>query len=363
MIFDSIRIDRRAFGAAALAALMLAVGCTQSHDPGERLYISNERGDSLVAIDPKAGTVVERLRLGQRPRGLLLSPDGTHLYVAVSGTPVPDPNPDQVASPPSDPAADGIVVLDLKSLKVERVLQVGRDPSTFALSPDGRTLYVANEDDGAVSAVAVDGSGKRLSVKVGKEPLGVAVTADGDRLFVACAGSNRLMMLNAHTLRPLGRLKLEGRPHGLLLSRDGSTLFVTIEDDGQLAFVSAEDGTLTKRIDIAREGDKLKAIGMAEGPDGHVFVTTGDDSMVAEIDPSPGKIVRLIDHVGDQPWGIALTADGQALVTANGSSNDVTVIDRVTGKILRKFHSGDGPWGVAGPALRQMTTSRLPLRD
>jgi YVTN family beta-propeller protein len=134
MMFDSIRIR-----ALALTALLLAAGCTQSHDPGERLYVSNERGDSVVAIDPNAGRVVERLRLGQRPRGLQLSPDGTHLYVAVSGTPVPDPNPDQVTSPPSDPAADGIVVLDLKSGKVERVLQVGRDPSTFTLSPDGRT--------------------------------------------------------------------------------------------------------------------------------------------------------------------------------------------------------------------------------
>jgi hypothetical protein len=40
---------------------------------------------------------------------------------------------------------------------VARTLKAGSDPETFVLSPDGRTLFVSNEDAGAISAVPVNG--------------------------------------------------------------------------------------------------------------------------------------------------------------------------------------------------------------
>ena len=37
-------------------------------------------------------------------------------------------------------------VVDLASRKLVRVLQTGQDPESFDLSPDGKTLYVSNEE-------------------------------------------------------------------------------------------------------------------------------------------------------------------------------------------------------------------------
>ena len=91
-------------------------------------------------------------------------------------------------------------------------------------------------------------------------------------------------------------------------------------------------------------------MGMVESPDGHLFVTTGRYGAVLEVDPQGGTIVRTIEHVGARPWGIALTADGATLVTANGASGDVSLISRTSGKIIRKLNAGVGPWGVAGGA-------------
>jgi len=51
--------------------------------------------------------------------------------------------------------------------------------------------------------------------------------------------------------------------------------------------------------------------------------------------------------VGERPWGIALTADGRKLYTANGISNDVSVIDTTTNKVTGTIKAGDGPWGIA----------------
>ena len=55
----------------------------------------------------------------------------------------------------------------------------------------------------------------------------------------------------------------------------------------------------------------------------------------------------MLIPVGQRPWGIALTPDGRKLYTANGVSNDVTVIDTGTNKVVATLKAGDGPWGIA----------------
>jgi YVTN family beta-propeller protein len=64
------------------------------------------------------------------------------------------------------------------------------------------------------------------------------------------------------------------------------------------------------------------------------------------IDPSGKRIMRTFP-VGRRPWGIALTPDGRTLVTANGASDDVSIVEAATGKIIGTVKAGRGPWGVA----------------
>jgi YVTN family beta-propeller protein len=51
--------------------------------------------------------------------------------------------------------------------------------------------------------------------------------------------------------------------------------------------------------------------------------------------------------VGQRPWGIALTPDGSKLYTANGPSNDVSVVDTKTLQVIKTIPVGKIPWGVA----------------
>ena len=52
-------------------------------------------------------------------------------------------------------------------------------------------------------------------------------------------------------------------------------------------------------------------------------------------------------EVGQRPWGIALTPDGRKLYTANGPSNDVSVVDTEKLQVIKKIPVGKIPWGVA----------------
>ena len=51
--------------------------------------------------------------------------------------------------------------------------------------------------------------------------------------------------------------------------------------------------------------------------------------------------------VGARPWGIGISPDGTRLYTANGPSNDVTVVDAKSLRVITKIKAGNSPWGVA----------------
>ncbi len=335
---------RHWISAPCILALM---ACSAGKEGAEPLYVSLERGDAVAVVDPASGTVIHRIAAGKRPRGLIISPDGTRLYVAVSGSPIGGPNVDESKLPPPDRGSDGIAVIGLPGGKVERVLAAGNDPETFALSPDGQTIYVSNEDTGTVTAVSTQGAGPNRSTKVGKEPEGVAITPDGAHLFVACEESDYVAMLDAHTMALVKTVPIAGRPRSIVISADGKSAYVTVEIAGRLDILSAADGSVVRQIDLARGDKAVRPMGIVEGPGGHLFVTTGRDGAVLEVDPAAGTIVRRVAAVGARPWGIGMTADQRWLATANGPSGDIALIDRATGKIDKTIKVGEGPWGIA----------------
>lgn len=102
---------------------------------GQFVFVSNGNNDCISVIDIVKDTVIKNLflspdkRLGQLrgiiPFGLALSPDHKTLFVAESGI-------------------NAVGVIDVESLTVKGHIPVGWFPSKIALSPDGKFLIVAN---------------------------------------------------------------------------------------------------------------------------------------------------------------------------------------------------------------------------
>ncbi|HEV2715052.1 MAG TPA: hypothetical protein VGU64_07270, partial [Terriglobales bacterium] len=67
---------------------------------------------------------------------------------------------------------------------------------------------------------------------------------------------------------------------------------------------------------------------------------------VAVIDTEKNEVATTIP-VGNRVWSIALDPSGTKLYTANGASNDVSIVDLKSRKELRRIKAGDGPWGIA----------------
>ena len=122
---------------------------------GYRVYVTNETTGDLSIIDGTTLAVLATIPLGKRPRGIHASPDNKTIYVALSGSPNAPPGVDESKLPPPDKSADGIGVFDVEQNKIVKVIPGGSDPENFAISQDGKTLYVSNEDAAGISFVDV----------------------------------------------------------------------------------------------------------------------------------------------------------------------------------------------------------------
>src|SRR4030095_3323754 len=68
-------------GIALLSLAMLGGAASAAAEP--MVYVSNERSNNVTVIDAASDKVVATIPVGNRPRGIGVSPDGKTIYVAL----------------------------------------------------------------------------------------------------------------------------------------------------------------------------------------------------------------------------------------------------------------------------------------
>jgi YVTN family beta-propeller protein len=316
-------------------------------NPGSYLvYVTNEGSGDVSVVDPVAMTELKRISIGKRPRGLVASPDGKTLYVAVSGSPVAGPGVDESKLPPPDKAADGIMVIDLATLKIVRTLRGISDPEQIAISPDGSRLYVASEDSGRL--ITMDLTGKILqTLAVGGQPEGIRVSPDGLTMLATSEEDNTVAVLT----KPSAATSFsESRRVGVGLRPRNAAFLSTTR-----AVVPGEFDASLSVLDIAAGTRKIITLSKSDRPmgvvrlDSHtILASTGRGGRVVrvDVDAAPADVITGAVAVGARPWGLALTADHARAFTANGPSDDIAAIDPKTMAVIGRVKVGTGPWGV-----------------
>jgi YVTN family beta-propeller protein len=333
---------RPRFIGVCVVALLLSTPAARAG----RAYVSNEDDQSISVLDTDKAVVVGTVEVGKRPRGLKLSPDGAHLYVAVSGMPKCGPNvsDEECAKKKRDLAADGIADIDTATLKVSRMLKVGTDPEQFDVSADGKRLFISNEDAGTLSVFDVGKSAILSKVPVGKEPEGARVGPDGKWVLVTSEVGNAVTILDTSSFKPLWSLAVGKRPRDAAFTADGKIAYITCELDSTIYRANlGQQATASKFLQLRPETRPMGIV--LDARKGLLYVSTGRGGTVAVVKADDGTLVSEIP-VGPRPWGIAMSADGSRLFTANGPSNDVTIVDTATSKVVTKVAVGKSPWGV-----------------
>ena len=348
---------------AVLAALLACAACAKPERPREapapveqaaasreRLYVTAEQSGEVVVVDPLAAEVVQRIAVGKRPRGLVSSLDAKFLYVAKSGSPRAGPGVDESQLPPADRAADGVGVVDLASGRLVRSLPGGQDPESLALSSDGQALFIANEETAELSKLDIAAGAISARVKVGQQPEGISVHPGGRLVYVTCEEDNEVVAVDAREHSVLAHIAVGKRPRAIAWSQDGSYAFVTNELDASVSVIDTRSHKAVHTISLAQPSAANalvhRPMGIVRSSDGtRLFVSTGRGAAIAEIAAQERKVTRFIEQVGARPWGIALSPDGKRLYSANGPSNDLTIIELASGA-MKRVAIGGSPWGV-----------------
>src|SRR5688500_18705427 len=245
-----------------------------------RLFVTNESGGDISVVDVGTQQVVATIPVGKRPRGIRLSPDGTLLYVALSGSPIAPPGVDETTLPPADKKADGIGVVSIKDLKLLRVLQAGSDPEQTAISSDGQRLVVANEDTGLATVFSVADGKELASFEVGGEPEGVELRPDGGVVYVTSEEDAQVAVIDVATLKLVTTFKVGPRPRSTTFLPDSSRAYVTSENGGSVAVVGAQKHRALETVQLS--GELIRPMGGVASPAGtHVVLSTGRRTTVA----------------------------------------------------------------------------------
>ena len=105
---------------------LLAVVPAQAKDTG-LIYVSNEKSNNIIVLDPKTYKIVNDIKVSRRPRDMHFNADHTKLYIACGD-------------------ADVIDVLDVAKGEVTGKIATGSSPETFAIDEQHRRLYVSDEE-------------------------------------------------------------------------------------------------------------------------------------------------------------------------------------------------------------------------
>lgn len=308
------------------------------------VYVTNEVSGDLTVIDPATHAAIATVPLGKRPRGIRVSPDRTQLYIALSGSPISPPGVDESTLPPRDRAADGIGVVDLRTLTLTRILRGPSDPEQASVSRDGTRLFIANEDRGTASVLDIASEQTIAELEVGGEPEGVTTSPDGRFVYVTSEEDNQVSVIDAVTNQLVGQFAVGARPRDAAFTPDSSRAYVTAENDGTVSVVDTSTHTVIDVIQLT--GENVRPKGVVVSPDGRrAYVTTGRGGTVVGIDTETNMPIGSV-AVGTRPWGIGLSPDGSLLYTANGPSHDVSVVDARTLAVVTTVPVGQSPWAV-----------------
>lgn len=276
----------------------------------------------------------------------------------------------------SDRTAGKVVGIQLAEGKATQLgeISVGGKPTGLALNPNGTLLYVA--DGGGRTVAVVDAAQRKVAarINVGVRPTGLALAPRSQRLFVCNTASDDLSVVDTRKRQELRRIRVAREPMSVALTPDEKTVVVTnglpitpATEPISSAEVSIIDATsLQVKASPRLPAGGTNVRGVAVSPDGRWAYVA---HMVARFNIPPTQLQRgwvntsalslidleqgvthttvLLDDLAEgaaDPWGVALSPDGQRLWIALGGVHQVAMVE--VGK-LQAFLAGRVPEEIA----------------
>ncbi len=219
---------------------------------GATAYVAFSLENAVAVYDATTRKLVKKIDVGVAPFDVLFSVKRSCLFVSNRGGRRPGPQ-DTIASSAGSPvivdpqtgaSATGTVsVINVRTGATQQV-EVGSAPAGMALSPDEKTLAVANAHSDTISLLDTE-TFDRTDITIsswpggviGSQPDAVSFSPGGDRLYVSCGGTNaiRVLLRQGEGWRTAGAVPTGWFPSAVAVDREGALHIINIKGVGNTA--------------------------------------------------------------------------------------------------------------------------------
>jgi YVTN family beta-propeller protein len=213
------------------------------HDPvfgaDGRLYVTGELSKTILVIDPKTRTIVDRIPTGERESHMVaLTRDGKRAFTSNVG-------------------AGSVSVIDVAAKKVLAVVPVSASAQRIALSVDEKLVFTADQKEPRIVAIDTATHAVARSFALPATGFATAPTPDGKLLLVTMPSVLKMVAIDLQSGQVAHTIELPGTPQEVIVRPDGKSAFVSCDKTKQVAVVDLATFTVEKLIAAGTMADGL----------------------------------------------------------------------------------------------------------
>ena len=311
-----------------LTALVPAPVFAESPPPGPvpPIFVLNSRDASVSVIDPASWKETRRIATGKEPHHMYLTPDEKSLIIA-------------------NAASDSLTFIDPKTAEVQRTVRGILDPYQLRFSADMKWFVTAANRLNHIDIYKWDGAALVLAKRIatGKTPSHLWIDSKSTTIYSTMQDSDELVLIDLPTQTLKWRGKTGAMPADVFGTPDDKFILIGLTG-GEGVEIYDVTGPAPRFVKLLKTGTGAHAFRGA-GDKRHVYVSNRVANTISKIDYQTMTVVETYPAPGG-PDCIDVSVDGKLIYVASRWAQKLSVIDTTTRQVVRQVNVGKSPHGV-----------------